>query len=108
MLAITHHVVVRLAALDCGNSGFDRYVVLGDDFAINNNEIGSRYLYYMDLLGVSINLSKSVISDTFCEFAKRLKGPSVEYTPIGPGLILRFIRDRFYIGNVIREAAKLH
>jgi len=107
MLAITHHVVVRLASTDSGFADFNNYVVLGDDFAINNDIVAKRYLYYMEMLGVEINLSKSVISKTFCEFAKRLKGPGIEYTPIGPGLILRFIRDRFYIGNVIREAAKL-
>jgi len=108
MLAITHHVVVRLASTDSGILSFDKYVVLGDDFSINNNKVADRYLKYMDLLGVSINLSKSVISSKFCEFAKRLKGPDIDYTPIGPGLILRFIRDRFYIGNVIREAVKLN
>jgi len=108
MLAITHHVIVRAASTKVNIVGFDGYVVLGDDFAINNDVVGQEYLKLMDALGVKINLSKSVISKEFCEFAKRLKGPNVDYTPIGPGLILRFIRDRFYIGNVIREAHKLN
>jgi hypothetical protein len=107
MLAITHHVITRLASLEVNLSNFSDYAVLGDDFVIRNNEVSEQYLIIMKLLGVEINLDKSVISDRFAEFAKRLKGPGIDLTPLGPGLILRFIRDKFYIGSLITEAVKL-
>jgi len=108
MLAITHHVIVRMASTEHKIIDFSDYAVLGDDIVIRNNDVAASYLKYMELLGLEINLSKSVISEKFCEFAKRLKGPNIDITPIGPGLILRFIRDIFYIGNVIRECRKLN
>nr|UNG44314.1 RNA-dependent RNA polymerase [Fusarium asiaticum mitovirus 3] len=108
MLAITHHVITKLASLEVNISDFNDYAVLGDDFVIRNDKVASQYLVIMKLLGVEINLDKSVISTDFAEFAKRLKGPNnINITPIGPGLILRFIRDRFYIGSLLTEAIKL-
>jgi hypothetical protein len=107
MLAITHHVITRLASLEVNLSNFSDYAVLGDDFVIRNDKVSEQYLIIMKLLGVEINLDKSVISDRFAEFAKRLKGSNINITPIGPGLILRFIRDKFYIGSLISEAIKL-
>jgi hypothetical protein len=107
MLAVTHHVITRLASIEAGHSNFSDYAVLGDDFVIRNDKVADQYLIIMKLLGVEINLDKSVISNRFSEFAKRLKGVNINITPIGPGLILRFIRDRFYIGAVVAEAIKL-
>jgi hypothetical protein len=61
----------------------------------------------METLGVSINLSKSVISSDIAEFAKRWVGPDCDITPIGPGLILRLIRSPYYIGAVLNECVRL-
>jgi hypothetical protein len=108
MLAITHHIITRLASTEAGISNFGDYCVLGDDFVIRNDKVSDLYLIIMKSLGVDINLDKSVISDKFSEFAKRLKGPNINITPIGPGLILRFIRDKFYIGSLISESIKLN
>jgi hypothetical protein len=107
MLAVTHHVITRVAALSQDKMSFDNYAVLGDDFVIRDDVVAESYLSIMNTLGVKVNLTKSVISKDFAEFAKRLKGPNIEITPMGAGLLLRFIRDRFYIGNIIREAHKL-
>lgn len=96
MLALTHHVVVQVAALRCGISGFSSYAVLGDDIVIADDAVAREYLVLMELLGVSINLSKSLESKRFLEFAKRWIGPGVKFSPIGPGLILRLIRNKFY------------
>ncbi|UBZ25880.1 RNA-dependent RNA polymerase [Fusarium mangiferae mitovirus 1] len=107
MLAVTHHVITRLASLNVNLSNFSDYAVLGDDFVIRNDAVADQYLDIMKYLGVDINLDKSVISNRFAEFAKRLKGPNIDITPLGPGLILRFIRDKFYIGAVVAEGIKL-
>jgi hypothetical protein len=74
MLALTHHVIVQVAALRSGHIGwFEDYAVLGDDVVIANKQIADSYLVLMKLLGVEINLSKSLVSsDGVCEFAKKL------------------------------------
>jgi len=71
MLAITHHVIVRIASTRLGIKHFDAYAVLGDDIVIKHNEVAKEYLRLMETLGVGINLGKSVISKDFAEFAKR-------------------------------------
>jgi hypothetical protein len=71
MLAITHHVIVRMAAMKVGLKGFSDYAVLGDDVVICNDDVAAQYLILMETLGLNINLSKSVQSKDFAEFAKR-------------------------------------
>jgi hypothetical protein len=106
-LALTHHVIVRVAAIRSGFVNFKDYCVLGDDVVIANDAVASEYLQLMKSLGVEINLTKSVISDEFAEFAKRLRGPLVEYSPLGAGLITCFLRDKFFAGTMFLEASKL-
>lgn len=106
MLAFTHHVIIRYSAHRVGIENFKHYCVLGDDVVIQNPLVAKEYLELMKHLGVSINLSKSVISDKFVEFAKVLRGPGIEFTPLGPGVILRFLRDGNYIGAVLAELLK--
>nr|UPW42269.1 MAG: putative RNA dependent RNA polymerase [Inner Mongolia grassland mitovirus 2] len=108
MLALTHHVIVRASALSVGLPNFKDYCVLGDDVVIRNDAVADAYYNLMKTLGVSINLSKSVNSDEFAEFAKVWKGPGVNITPIGPGLTLRLIRDKKYMAMYILEAWKLN
>jgi hypothetical protein len=108
MLALSHHVIVRCAALNCGLSNFKDYCILGDDVVIANDSVAKEYFNLMKLLGVSINLSKSVQSSDFAEFAKVWMGPKVQITPIGPGLTLRLIRDKKYLTSYIMSAYKLN
>nr|UPW42221.1 MAG: putative RNA dependent RNA polymerase [Jiangsu mito-like virus 14] len=107
MLALTHHVVVRVAAHKVGLSNFRDYCILGDDIVIRNDAVASEYYNLMKALGVSINLSKSVESFDFAEFAKRWSGPGVQITPIGPGLTLRLVRSKMFLAMYLSEAWKL-
>jgi len=107
MLALTHHIIVRVSALRCGISNFSDYAILGDDIVIRNNAVAKEYVLVLKYLGLSINMSKSVISSDFAEFAKVLKGPYVNYTPVGPGLILIYMRDRGYLGALVANLFKL-
>jgi hypothetical protein len=51
----------------------------------------------MGILGLSVNRQKSVESKIFTEFAKKLKGyHNVDYSPLGPGLILQTLRSSSY------------
>nr|UPW42098.1 MAG: putative RNA dependent RNA polymerase [Guangxi sediment mito-like virus 1] len=108
MLALTHHVIVKMASLRVGLNGFKDYCILGDDLVIRNEAVAKEYMVLMSLLGVSINLSKSVISKYFCEFAKVYEGDNgIAFTPIGSGLILRTIRNRNFIGTLLSETFKI-
>lgn len=103
MLAITHHTIVKISALQAGIHDFRDYGVLGDDVVIYNDEVADKYLINMKLLGVEINLNKSVQSYDFAEFAKKWVGHECDISPIGPGLILQSIRDKTFVSNAIFE-----
>nr|QKW91256.1 RNA-dependent RNA polymerase [Botrytis cinerea mitovirus 9] len=103
MLAITHHTIVKISALQVGISDFRDYGVLGDDVVIYNDKVADQYLINMKLLGVEINLNKSVQSYDFAEFAKKWVGHDCDISPLGPGLILQSIRDKTFISNAIFE-----
>jgi hypothetical protein len=70
MLALTHHVLVRFAAQKVGLCNFSSYSILGDDIVIADDAVSQEYLHLINSLGVDVNLSKSVISNRFTEFAK--------------------------------------
>lgn len=108
MLALTHHVLVRYASLSVGKVNFEEYCILGDDIVIADEAVSEAYLHLMSKLGVGINRSKSVESFRFTEFAKTLVGHKCNITPLGPGLILRSLRNRFYILRLILEANSIN
>jgi hypothetical protein len=97
-----------MAAFKAGIDNFKNYCILGDDIVIADDRVAS---YYLDIIsnemGVKINLNKSVISKNIAEFAKKIKGFNINFTPIGPGLILRTCRNIEYIGVLLNEAFKL-
>lgn len=105
MLALTHHVIVHIAARRARIKGtFYGYAVLGDDIVINNDAVASEYLKLMDDLGVTINLSKTIQSADYIEFAKRFCTSKVDFSPIGPGNILSYMRKPYFISSLVREA----
>ena len=77
MLAITHHFMVQWCADKLGKSKFTEwyadYVVLGDDIVIFDKDVADMYCNLCKVLGVEINLTKSVIAPKkpVIEFAKR-------------------------------------
>jgi len=96
MLAITHHVIVKAAAIRKGIMNFSDYCILGDDVVIANDDVAEEYRALMSCLGLEINLQKSVNSKIFTEFAKRLQGPSIDFSPLGAGLVLQALRSTAY------------
>jgi hypothetical protein len=106
MLALTHHFIVKSAAIKAKVFNFEDYCLLGDDIVIYNDIVAKEYINLMNSLGLSINTSKSVISDEFSEFAKILIGAECNYTPIGSGILLRTVRDKGYFGALIAECFK--
>jgi hypothetical protein len=107
MLALTHHFIVQIAAKQVGyNEWFTNYALLGDDIVIAEKSVADRYYLLMnDVLGVSINLSKSIQSETRqgLEFAKRLRLGNLDYSAIGPKSILQSIRNINFLPSLVKD-----
>lgn len=76
MLNIIHHMMVQYCYCQCygyNKPWYSDYVVLGDDLVLFDAKVAEKYLMLCDGLGVSINLTKSVIAKDrpVVEFAKR-------------------------------------
>jgi len=107
MLALTHHVVVQVAAARAGYVGmFPYYAVLGDDLVIADAQVAKNYQVLMSYLGVPINLSKSLVSERTLEFAKRwVHFDHGELSPIGSGVLLGCVRSPRMLPMLIAELA---
>jgi len=109
MLALTHHVLVRVCAARSGldPSTFRDYAVLGDDIVISNDDVAAEYLRLMSYLGVGISLHKSLVSEDTLEFAKRLIRTESDLSPLGPGLILSTQRNKKLVPTFVAECVRL-
>jgi len=78
---------------------------LGDDVVIANKDVADLYLYTMTkVLGVEINLSKSLISNNgTAEFAKQLVSGSVNYTPVGAKNIAQSLKNFANFPSILRD-----
>lgn len=93
MLALTHHVLVRHAALTIGKPGFTDYAILGDDIVIADTDVAQAYQDVMESIGMDIALHKTIISAPSApmkaaEFCKRLFVGGLNYSPLPVKLIL--------------------
>lgn len=94
MLALSHHVIVRIAAKRVGKLNFGDYALLGDDIVIADESVAKAYHELMTVtLGVDINLSKSLISKHSFEFAKRLVTLTGEVSPVGAKTLLLCLKS---------------
>jgi len=101
MLALTHHMIVQAS----GPSLVQRYAVLGDDVIVSDD--APKYLELMTGFGVSISMAKSICSNEFIEFAKRVRTIKGEdYSIIGPGLIMSAVRNRFLSAVVLADSLR--
>jgi len=101
MLALTHHMIIQAS----GDQVVKNYAVLGDDVVVSHD--APRYLELMTGFGVSISMAKSIVSNEFIEFAKRvrtLKGE--DFSIIGPGLIMASVRNRFLSAVVLADSIR--
>jgi len=110
MLAVTHHVIVQLAAFRSGWKGwFPLYALLGDDIVILTKEVADQYLSIMRFLGVPINTGKSIISDKgLLEFAKRVVSPHFgDISGVSGRELLRFTRTPGHAINLFTHLMDL-
>lgn len=84
MLALSHHLVVRVCAYRVtGTPVFTKYLILGDDIVIMDPKVAREYRRLMtSILGVEISESKSLESLHTFEFAKRIFKNGKEISPL--------------------------
>lgn len=93
-MALSHHVVVWVAARRCkAQEPFIEYALLGDDIVIWNAKVAKEYQKIMELeLGVSISKEKSLTSKYSAEFAKTLCWRGLDVSPL-PLKLMKAIKD---------------
>jgi len=90
---ISHHVILLLCGIESGYRDFhlicSKYIMIGDDLSIICPKMASHYIKIIDLLGVQVSKSKSIIPGHFGqvgEIAKRLYFKSEDISPLTPKL----------------------
>lgn len=83
-MALTNHVLVRLAAVRIGKNMFTDYLILGDDIVIFNEKVALEYISIMDRIGVSTNPDDSIRPERnkSLEISKRLFRNGQEISPL--------------------------
>lgn len=79
-MALTHHLIVRVAALRAGYPHFNQYFLLGDDIVIANAAVAAAYRALLSDLDMPISDAKTHVSEDTFEFAKRWIHKGVEVT----------------------------
>nr|DAD49837.1 TPA_exp: RNA-dependent RNA polymerase [Lutzomyia longipalpis mitovirus 1] len=74
ILALTHHLLVKLRAFKIGQPDFTDYLILGDDIVIFREEVAFSYIQVITDLGVDISIHKTVKPELGwgSEFASKL------------------------------------
>lgn len=105
MFALTHHLVVQLAAARTGWKGwYPWYALLGDDIVILGDNVAKAYLAIMAQLGVEISAAKSLTSEVgVAEFAKHVLSPYRDYSTIGPKALLAAFREGLYMPALMTD-----
>ena len=86
MFAVSHHVIVRVAALRAGKPiTWNRYALLGDDIVLTDAAVVAEYRAILAEIGVDVSEPKTHESQDTYEFAKRWihKGTEVTGAPFG-------------------------
>lgn len=105
MLALTHHVLVQVAAKRVGHiTRFTDYAILGDDLVIANKAVAQAYLALASEFGLVINQSKSLESEiAVLEFAKRLFISTEDASPLPPKLVSQLLYGTQYLPSILRD-----
>jgi len=82
-MALTHHYIVRLAALRVGIPHFRDYALLGDDLVIANAAVATEYRNLLSILDMPVSEAKTHVSEDTYEFAKRWVHKGEEITGFG-------------------------
>jgi len=107
VMALQHHSIVHYAGLLVGVNPKGKYVLLGDDIVIADEQLANSYQTVMESeLRVSISKMKTHKSKEMCEFAKRWYFRGTEITAF-PLHSLRKNLSRYYLlQNSIEDSRK--
>nr|QJT73703.1 RNA-dependent RNA polymerase [Botrytis cinerea mitovirus 3] len=84
-LALTHHWILQYCSNLLGRTGWEEnYEILGDDLVVFDSALADKYLEIAKILGVEINLTKSIssLNRPVFEFAKRTCFGNSDLSPI--------------------------
>jgi len=59
-MALTNHVLVRLAATNLGKDNFQRYMIIGDDVVIYDKYVAIEYIHILNQMGVEYSLDDTI------------------------------------------------
>jgi hypothetical protein len=97
MLALTHHVITRVAAMRAGIDNYSSYVILGDDITLRGKGVAESYRTIMSTLGVPIAVNKSIEAKDglfpAAEICKRIFIDGIELTSLPVKLIVKTIAN---------------
>jgi hypothetical protein len=82
-MALTNHVLVRMAGLNIGIKRYSRYIIIGDDIVVFDINVAKEYIRLLNLLGVKYNNDDSIWpnAEKPYEIAKRLFRNGKEVSP---------------------------
>jgi len=88
-MALTHHFIVRVAAMRAGlPASFSDYILLGDDLVIFHDGVAESYKKLISTLGMPYSPEKTHTSSDVFEFAKRWFYKGTEITGFSIGGLL--------------------
>jgi hypothetical protein len=86
LLGLAHHVLLQMAAFQCGRFPFWDYGIVGDDIVIFDEDglpsVGKCYLQLCKVFTIPISLNKSFVSADFFGFLSRYFYRGREITPV--------------------------
>lgn len=104
-MALQHHSIVHYAAIRKGVNPKGKYVLLGDDIVIADDQIAEEYRTVMESeLRVPISSMKTHKSKDICEFAKRWYFRGSEITAFPLHSLSKNMGRYFTLQNSIEDA----
>jgi len=82
LTTLCHHFLIYVCCQEINISWYKaNYKLLGDDIIIFDDDLASKYMEIISLIGMDIQFQKSHIGNSLFEFAKRLFTPFGEISP---------------------------
>jgi hypothetical protein len=103
ILALTHHIIVQYSAHEVGLYPFSGYILLGDDIVINDDRVAKKYMEVINNLGVEISPTKTHVSKTTYEFAKRFFHNGIEISGLPLAGLITQIRKPVLVFQEMRN-----
>jgi len=106
IMALQHHIIINHAALLAGKTAKGKYVLLGDDVVIADDQIAEKYKQLLSDLDVPISMIKTHISKEICEFAKRWYFRGSEITAFPLHSMKNNLKRYYLLQNTIEDSRK--